>query len=100
MSDKQDQQHIVLQLDAHSVEFTIDRDKEPYFRSAARLLNERYKRYQRKYRSASVEQLWMYVALDVGVNLENLRQQKLSQPAEQTINQLNKLVTDKLNQPN
>lgn len=66
-----DKQHITLQLDAHRVALDVDRDKELIYREAAKLLNERYQFYLRRMPNASAEQLWVYVALSVGVNMEN-----------------------------
>lgn len=96
----EDKQHITLQLDAHAVSLTIPRPLEPAYRRATALLNERYRFYQRKMKKASVEQLWMYVALEMGVNLHNDMRKKNIEPVEQKLNQINQQITNHLYKSN
>ena len=95
-----DKQHIALQLDAHSVQMEVDRPLEPVYRQAAVLLNERFQMYRRRMPKASAEQLWMYVALEMGASLKNDARKKSIEPVEKKINELNLLISDKLNQSN
>ena len=91
-----DKQHINLHLDAHIVGLDVPRDQEPNFRKAAELLNRRYQYYLKLRPNASAEQLWMYTALEVGVALQSDAREKSLVPIEKTIQDLNKIITEKL----
>lgn len=91
-------QHINLHLDAHTVSLYVPREQEPHYRNAAELLNGRYKHYLRLYPNASAEQLWMYVALEMGVNLHSEAREKSLEPVEKELKQLNEQVLKKLNE--
>lgn len=95
MSDKQ---QITLQLDAHSLQMPVERSMEPVYRQTAALLNERFQLYRKRMPKASAEQLWMYVALEMGSSLKNDARKKSIEPIEQKINELNRLISDKVNQ--
>lgn len=95
MSDKQ---HISLVLDAHHVPLDVDRDREPLYRDAAKLLNHRYQFYQRRMPQASAEQLWVYVALEMGVNLQSDARDKNLEPIQKKIAELNNEIEQILNQ--
>ena len=64
-----DKQNISLQLDAHRVALSVDREKEPVYRDAAKTVNEVYHKYAKKFVDKPVEQLWVYTALELAVNL-------------------------------
>ncbi|MBQ7192232.1 MAG: cell division protein ZapA [Paludibacteraceae bacterium] len=92
MSDKQ---HIVLKLGSNPVEMHINRELEPYYRRAANVLNERYEYFKQYKKNASLEQLWMYVALEMGTNL--LYERGKSTDSDQLpIDQLNEEITKRL----
>jgi len=94
MSDKQ---HIILTLDTHRIALDVEREQEPFYRKAQTLLNDEYNKYRRSLPSASSEQLWMYVALHVAVNLyANTREQDL-EPYVKAIKHLNQEIEKKLN---
>ena len=93
-----DKQHINLRLDAHSVGLDVPRDQEPNFRAAAELLNKRYQYYLKLRPNASAEQLWMYTALEIAVALQSDAREKSLAPVEKELKELNKLITEKLNQ--
>jgi len=94
MSDKQ---HITLSLDTHRIALDVEREQEPFYRKAQELLNTEYQKYRRKLPSATSEQIWMYVALHVAVNLfANTREQDL-EPYIKAIKHLNQEIEKKLN---
>lgn len=70
--NQRQKQKITLQLDAHTVALDPESDEEPVYRRAAKMLNADYQNYRKRMPQASVEQLWMYVALHVGVNLQKV----------------------------
>ncbi len=85
-------QHINLQLQSHQVKLTVDRDQEEFYRQAATILNQRYNSYLRMLPSASAEQLWMYTALHVAVNLCSDVREKSLEPVQQHIADLQNRV--------
>jgi len=93
MSEKQ---HIVLNLNTHQISLEVQRDQEPFYRKAQKMLNEEYGKYQRALPSASSEQLWMYVALRVAVNLFASTRDKDLEPYLRAINHINKEIETKL----
>jgi hypothetical protein len=93
-----DKQHINLHLDAHTVGLDVPRDKEPDFRKAAQLLNQRYQYYLKLRPKASAEQLWMYTALEVAVALQSDAREKSLEPVEKTLKELNDLINKSLQQ--
>lgn len=93
MSDKQ---HITVQLDAHAISLNVDREKEPIFREAGKMLNECYRTYQKMYPNLSAEQIWVHVALHVGVNLQSDAREKNMQPIRNKLDELNQLILQKL----
>lgn len=93
-----DKQHINLHLDAHTVGLDVPRDQEPNYRFAAELLNKRYQYYLKLRPNASAEQLWMYTALEIAVALQSDAREKSLAPVEKELKELNKLITEKLNQ--
>ncbi len=92
----EDIQRITLQLDAHRVPLNINRQDEPVYRKAAEMLNERFRHFRKKMPQASVEELWMYVALAVGVNLQTDARTKSVAPVMDKVNELNRLIADAL----
>ncbi len=95
----EDKQHISLQLAANPVSLSIPRDKEPFYREAAALLNRRYAVYQRSMPQASAEHIWMYLALEVAVNLQSDARDKALQPVEKKLGELDDEIKRLLNQP-
>lgn len=91
-----DKQHITLQLDAHRVALDVNRKDEEFYRQAATLLNQRYQQYLRMHPKASVEQLWMYVALDVAVNLCTDTREKSLQPVVEKLSEINSQLSELL----
>ena len=92
-----DKQRINLKIGAYTVPLDVPRDQEEIYRKAAVLLNERYNIYLRQRPQASVEQLWMYVALEMAVNLNADARDKAIQPIEEKINEINNKVLSTLN---
>lgn len=85
-------QHIVLKLDTHNVALNIPADREPIYREAAELLNERYHVYQRRNPSASIEKIWLYVALEAAVNLKSDEREKGLATINKKIQAINQLI--------
>ncbi len=90
----QNKQHITLRLDAHTVALNIDSDKEAVYRQAAKMLNRSFQNYRKRYPQLSVEQLWMYVALHIGVNLQNDAREKNIAPVEEKLKEMNTLLEE------
>ena len=85
-------QHIILQLDAHHISLNVQADKEHLYRKAAEMINERYRHYQKLAPNKSAEQLWVYVALDMAVNLQADAHANRLQPIDEKIQELNKII--------
>jgi hypothetical protein len=84
--------NINLQLDAHHVSLRVPMDKEVLYRNAGEMINERYRYYQKMAPNKSAEQLWVYVALDMAVNLTADAHANRLQPIDEKIQELNKLI--------
>ncbi|MGM9811042.1 MAG: cell division protein ZapA [Paludibacteraceae bacterium] len=93
-------QHINLQIGAHNVSLDIPREAEPLYRNAAVTLNERYQYYQRRMLKASAEQLWLYVALELAVNLHADAREKSLKPIHEKLEVLNQLIENCLQKEN
>ncbi|MBR2265082.1 MAG: cell division protein ZapA [Paludibacteraceae bacterium] len=90
-------QNITLKLDIHTITLSVDPDKEEFYRLAGAWLNKRYQLYQAAYRNDSPEKLWLKVALEAAVGLHADARQKALEPIEQKIQELNKIILQKLN---
>ncbi|MBQ5387939.1 MAG: cell division protein ZapA [Paludibacteraceae bacterium] len=93
-------QHITLQLDAHHISLNVVADKEALYRNAAEQINERYRHYRRVLPNQSAEQIWVYVALEMAVNLQADAHAHRLQPIEEKINELTQLIINTLNNNN
>ena len=93
-------QHINLQIGAHNVSLDVPREAEPLYRKAAVTLNERFQYYQRRMLKASAEQLWLYVALELAVNLHADAREKSLKPIQEKIEVLNQLIENCLQKEN
>ena len=89
-------QHITLQLDAHHISLNVVADKEPLYRNAAEQINERYRHYRKLLPSHSAEQIWVYVALEMAVNLQADAHAHRLQPIDEKIQELNKIILQQL----
>lgn len=78
----------------------IPREAEPLYRNAAVTLNERYQYYQRRMLKASAEQLWLYVALELAVNLHADAREKSLKPIHEKLELLNQLIENCLQNEN
>ena len=85
-------QHITLQLDAHHISLNVVADKEPLYRNAAEQINERYRHYRKLLPSHSAEQIWVYVALEMAVNLQADAPAHRLQPIDEKIQELNQIL--------
>ena len=89
-------QHITLQLDSHHISINVLAHQEHLYRDAAKILNEKYRHYQKKMQTSSVEQLWVYVALDMAVNLCAETHAQRLQPVDEKLQELNKIILQQL----
>lgn len=89
---EQRKQHITLQLDAHHISLNVQADKEHLYRKAADMINERYRHYQKLAPNKSAEQLWVYVALDMAVNLQADAHAHRLQPIDEKVQELSKII--------
>lgn len=96
MSDRK--QNITLKLDIHTITLAVDPEKEEFYRQAGVWLNKRYQLYQAAYRNDSPEKLWLKVALEAAVGLHADVREKSLEPVEQKIQELNKIILEKLNE--
>lgn len=93
-------QHITLQLDAHHISLNIPADAEELYRHASEMLNERYRFYQRKMPLQSAEQVWVYVALEMAVNLHADAHAHRLEPIEEKVRDINQMIIDQLTKKN
>lgn len=89
-------QNITLRLVSHTVALSVPRDQEPIYRKAAERINEAYKKYSNRYSNLPVEQIWVYVALEMAVNFQSDVRDKNIQPILEKIKELNELITTHL----
>lgn len=93
-------QHITLQLDAHHISLNVPASKEAVYRAAGETLNKRYRYYQHKMPTRSAEQVWVYVALEMAVNLNANAFAHRLQPVDEKLQALNELLSRTLQQDN
>jgi len=93
-------QHITLQLDAHHISLNVVADKEVLYRNAAEQINERYRHYRKLLPTHSAEQIWVFVALEMAVNLQADAHAHRLQPIEEKIQELNQLILNTLQNNN
>ena len=91
-----DKQHITLLLDEQRVALNVRREKEPVYRDAAAMLNRLFRKFMKMDPAASVEKLWMYVALEVAVNLHDDAREKNLQPVNSKLEEMNRLIEEAL----
>ena len=94
---EQRKQHITLQLDAHHISLNVPADAEELYRRACDMLNDRYRFYQRKMPLQSAEQVWVYVALEMAVNLHADAHAHRLEPVDEKLQELNQLIINTLN---
>ena len=93
---EQRKQHITLQLASHHISINVPAHQEHLYRDAAKILNEKYRHYQKKMQTSSAEQLWVYVALDMAVNLCAETHAQRLQPIDEKVQELNKIILQQL----
>ena len=93
-------QHITLQLDAHHISLNVVADKEVLYRNATEQINERYRHYRKMLPTHSAEQIWVFVALEMAVNLQADAHAHRLQPIEEKIQELNQLILNTLQNNN
>ncbi len=89
-----DKQRIVLRIDYHSVELNVPREQEPAYRDAAVQIDRLYKRYTRAYPQLPPEKIWLYVALEVAVDLQLDQRSKDLKPVADLIESINRKVLE------
>lgn len=93
---EQRKQHITLLLDAHRVSINVPAQQEHLYRKAAKLLNDKYHFYHRRMPSTSAELIWLYVALDMTVNLCADAHANRLEPIDEKLKELNKIILQQL----
>lgn len=94
------QRHITLRIGAHHLPFTIDASLEEDYRRAAVLLNQRYDFYQQQLPKASVELIWVYVALEMSINYSSDARTKNIAPILAKLTSMNQQIEQTLQQDN
>lgn len=94
--EQERKQHITLQLDAHHISLNVVADKEVLYRNAAEQINERYRHYRKMLPTHSAEQIWVFVALEMAVNLQADAHAHRLQPIDEKIQELNQLILNTL----
>jgi cell division protein ZapA (FtsZ GTPase activity inhibitor) len=97
---EQRKQHITLHLDSHHISINVLAHQEHLYRDAAKILNEKYRHYQKKMQTSSAEQLWVYVALDMAVNLQADAHAHRLQPIDEKVQELNQQIINILQNNN
>lgn len=91
-----DKQTIFLQLDCNRIRLIVNRDEEHFYREAAILLNNKFKFYRDAFKNISVTEIWVYAALDVAVNLQQIKENTNLKPIAEKIAEINKLMLTEL----
>jgi len=94
MSDQK--QRINLRLDIHTVPLDVEREKEQTYREATEWLNKRYQFYAARFRDASPEKIWLYVALESAVGLHADVRDKSLEPVKKKLSELNNRINEAL----
>lgn len=89
--------NINLQLGEHRISTAITLEQEKWYRDATVLLNRRFKWYSEALPKAPAELIWVYVALEMGTNLQALQERKSLAPVETVINHLNNVIEQIIN---
>lgn len=92
----EDKQNITLKLVSHTVALCVPREQEPIYREAAERINASYKKYSGLYPKLPIENIWVYVALEMAVNFQSDVRDKNIQPILDKIKELNELITSHL----
>lgn len=95
-----DKQRITLQIVSQRVALNIVPDQEPIYREAAKKINALYEKYQQAYSKMNSEELWLYVALELAVNLHSDARDKNIEPILEKIRELNQLIENTLKTTN
>lgn len=91
-----DTQNITLRLVSHNIALCVKREDEPIYREAAQRVNETYHKYAARHPKLTVEQLWVYVALELAVNFQSDVREKNLQPVLDKIRELHQLINETL----
>jgi len=92
-----DKQRITLNIVSRKVALNIVPEQEPFYRDAAVRINEKYQQYIKAYPNLPVEQIWIYVALEMAVNLQSDQRDKNIGPLLEKVRELNQLIEKTLN---
>ncbi len=83
-----------MRIGVHTVALNIDAAEEPVYRNAATLINDTYERYSKHFPNKPVEQIWVYVALAIAVNLQSDARDKEVKPIMDALRELNKRIEE------
>lgn len=85
-----------LHIGPRTIRLEVPTELESVYRQAGKQLSEQYELYRQRQPKATVEQLWMYVALAFAVNLNHDARAKALEPMEKKIQELNELIQTNL----
>ncbi len=88
METSTQKQAINLVIDCYRIPLMIERDQEPIYRRAAVMLNETYAKYVKLFPRKAPQELWVYVALEVAVNLQSDTREKDLRPVMDKVREL------------
>lgn len=92
-----EKQRINLKIGVYNISLNIDAAQEPVYRDAASLINKTYDKYNTHFPNAPVEQIWVYVALAIAVNLRSDVRDKDLTPLLSAVRDINSKIEDTLN---
>lgn len=94
-------QHIVLKFETMpDVPLNVPASQEALYREAAIFIQDRYRFYQRIKPSASIAEIWQFVALETAVSLYGDMRKKKINEVDKRAATLNKLINNVLSKTN
>ena len=93
-----DKVRIIIQIGENKHPLFVDRDEEPIFREAARLVNERLQAYARKYRASGLpkDYLAAFASLDIAARFVRQDRDSNAEKAEARLKELATEIRDYL----
>jgi len=88
--------HINLEIGTQKVSLNVTPADELVYRNAAKVLNDKFSTYAKRFPQLSLERLWIYVAFDIAVNLHSDARNKDLEPYIQAIQNINTRIENAL----
>ncbi len=88
METSTQKQAISLIIDCYRIPLMIEREQEPIYRKAAQMLNDAYAKYVRLFPRKAPQEIWVYVALEIAVNLQSDVREKDFRPVMDKVREL------------